>query len=70
MAYFHGHMHPGSRKNDFSVKIIVFVRGYNQQFQGTILLMVFDFLGVVFFQQKTKPDMDGYMAKHAKPYYK
>ena len=29
----------------FSVKTIVLVRVYNQQFQGTILLMAFDFQG-------------------------
>ena len=30
----------------FSVKTIVLVRVYNQQFQGTILLMAFDFQGL------------------------
>ena len=31
--------------NGFSVKTIVLVGIYNQQFQGTIILMVFDFQG-------------------------
>ena len=33
--------------NGFSVKTIVLVGIYNQQFQGTIILMVFDFQGMV-----------------------
>ncbi len=32
--------------NGFSVKTIVLVGIYNQQFQGTIILMVFDFQGL------------------------
>ena len=32
--------------NGFSVKTIVLVGIYNQQFKGTILFMVFDFQGV------------------------
>ena len=32
--------------NGFSVKTIVLVGIYNQHFQGTIILMVFDFLGI------------------------
>ena len=32
--------------NGFSVKTIVFVGIYNQQFKGTILFMVFDFQGI------------------------
>ena len=32
--------------NGFSVKTIVFVGIYNQQFKGTILFMVFDFQGL------------------------
>ena len=32
--------------NGFSVKTIVLVGIYNQQFQGTIILMVFDFQGI------------------------
>ena len=32
--------------NGFSPKTSVLVRVYNQQFQGTMLLMVFDFLGL------------------------
>ena len=33
--------------NGFSVKTIVFVGIYNQQFKGTILFMVFDFQGFI-----------------------
>lgn len=32
--------------NAFCIKTIVLIRIYNQQFQGTILLMVFDFQGI------------------------
>ena len=32
--------------NGFSVKTIVLVGIYNQQFKGTILFMVFDFQGI------------------------
>ena len=42
--------YPGSPKtiflNGFSVKTIVLVGIYNQQFKGTILFMVFDFQGL------------------------
>ena len=36
----------------FSVKTIVLVRVYNQQFQGTILLMAFDFQGMAVLEPK------------------
>ena len=39
--------------NGFSVKTIVFVGIYNQQFQGTIILMVFDFQGIHQFNPHT-----------------
>ena len=43
-----GYINPGSPKTIFvfSVKTIVLVGIYNQQFKGTILLMVFDFQGI------------------------
>ena len=44
------HMHPGSPKTIylivFSVKTIGSSTQYNQQFNGTILLMLFDFQGI------------------------
>ena len=36
--------------NGFSVKTIVLVGIYNQQFKGTILFMVFDFQSVHFYE--------------------
>ena len=36
--------------NGFSVKTIVLVGIYNQQFKGTILFMVFDFQGISKYQ--------------------
>ena len=35
--------------NGFSAKAIVLVGIYNQQFQGTVILMVFDFQGLATF---------------------
>ena len=40
--------------NGFSVKTIVLVGIYNQQFKGTILFMVFDFQGIYIPSQYTR----------------
>ena len=51
--------------NGFSVKTIVLVGIYNQQFKGTILFMVFDFQGTgnpPFLVPGTFDDLPGYTA--------
>ena len=57
LGCFLRYVFPGSPKTIFwmsvSVKTIVLVGIYNQQFQGTIILMVFDFQGIcIFFHPK------------------